>query len=151
MRSSTGKRPSCSETLTVFDENGETKLIDRQSSGEVCGDLISRSDANRLYVKEMQPNVAVLSKLAQHGPHQGPESVRPYFTAIRNATRARDYSVAAVETNRFWRLADERFADDPHYREWIMRHLIRPADVGICDAETRSANRYRFPISSEGI
>ena len=122
------------ETLTVYDENGETKLIDRQSSDEVRGDLISRSGANRLYVKEMQPNVAVLSKLAQHGPHQGPESVGPYFTAIRNAIWARDYSVAAVETIDFG--SAERFADDPQYREWIMGHLIRPADVGIRDAQT---------------
>ena len=31
---------------------------------------------------------------------------------------------------------DERFADDPDYREWIMRHLIRTADIGICDVRT---------------
>jgi hypothetical protein len=134
-----GEKAVLQETLTVYDESGETKLIDRQSSGEVCGDLISRSDANRLYVKEMQPNVAVLSKLAQHGPHKGPESVRPYFTAIRNAIWARDYSGAAIETIDFG--SAERFADDPQYREWIMRHLIRSADVGI-----RGAQTHREPL-----
>ena len=125
------------EVLALFDENGETKLIDRQPSGEVRGDLISRSDANRLYVKGMQPNVAVLSKLAQHGPHDSPESVQPYYRAIRDATRHEDYSDAAMVQIKLGDSEQERFADDPRYREWIMRHLIRPADVGICDVETR--------------
>jgi uncharacterized protein len=122
------------ETLTILNEKGEVKLIDRQPSGEVRGDLVARSDANRLYVKEMQPNVAVLSKLAQHGPHKGKESVQPYYRAIRNATRYEDYSdAAAMQISS----KDQRFADDPGYREWIMRHLIRTADVGICDVNTR--------------
>ena len=125
------------ETLTVFDESSETKLIDRQPSGEVRGDLILRGDANRLYVKEMQPNVAVLSKLAQHGPRKGAESAHPYYRAIRNATRYEDYSNAAMMQIKVGDLDDERFADDPHYREWIMDHFIRSADVGICDVETR--------------
>lgn len=124
------------ETLTVFDEKGEVKLIDRKPSGEVCGELIARSDANRLYVKEMQPNVAVLSKLAQHGPHKGAESVTPYYRAIRNATRFEDYSVATLMQVNPGGSESERFADDPEYREWIMRHLIRSADVGICDVQT---------------
>jgi AAA15 family ATPase/GTPase len=124
-----------SETLSVFDDNGETKLIDRMPSGEVQGDLIARSAANRLYVKEMQPNVAVLSKLAQHGPRKGDESVHPYYLAIRNATCCRDYSVAASYLGNPY---NERFAEDTAYREWIMQHLIRSADVGIFDAKTRS-------------
>jgi hypothetical protein len=125
------------ETLSVFDENGETRLIDRPSPGEVCGDLISRSAVNRLYVKEMQPNVAVLSKLAQHGPSSGEESVQPFYRAIRDATCGRDYSNAAAMQVRLGDSRDDRFADDAEYREWIMRHLIRSADVGICDVQTR--------------
>ena len=82
-----GEKAILGEALTIFDENGETKLIDRQPSGEVRGDLISRGDANRLYVKEMQPNVAVLSKLAEHGPHKGTESAIPLSRhPKRNAT-----------------------------------------------------------------
>jgi hypothetical protein len=131
------------ETLTILDEEREVKLIDRLPSGEVRGDLINRSDANRLYVKEMQPNVAVLSKLAQHGPHKGKESAQPYYRAIRDATRHEDYSDAA-ETR--ISLGDDRFVDDPEYREWIMRHLIRTADVGICDVETR---RESFQLPDE--
>ena len=133
-----GEKAVLQETLTVYDENGESKLIDRQPSGEVRGDLILRSDANRLYVKEMQPNVAVLSKLAQHGPQQGPESVRPYFTVVRDATCRRNYSDAALRDSLNTEFENaERFAADAQYREWIMRHLIRPADVGIRDAQTR--------------
>jgi hypothetical protein len=131
------------ETLTLFDENGETRLIDRKPSGEVGGDLISQGEANRLYVKEMQPNVAVLSKLAHHGPRRGPESVQPYYTAIRNATQWRDYSNATTYQIKVGDVERERFADDPDYREWIMRHLIRSADVGISDVETR---RSKFTI-----
>jgi len=124
------------ETLTILDEEGDVRLIDRLPSGEVGGDLIARSDANRLYVKEMQPNVSVLSKLAQHGPHKGEESVQPFYKSIRNATRYEDYSTAAA-MRRLGSLEDERFADDAAYREWIMQHLMRTADVGICDVQTR--------------
>ena len=80
----------------------------------------------------MQPNVAVLSKLAQHGPHKGIESARPYYMAIRNATRHADYSTAAALP----RTNNERFAENADYREWIMHHLIRTADVGICEVMT---------------
>jgi AAA15 family ATPase/GTPase len=130
------------ESLTRLDGEGEVKLIDRLPSGEVRGDLITRSRANQLYVTEMQPNVAVLSKLAQHGPHKGKESAQPYYRAIRDATRYGDYSDAAEMQIRIGGPSDEsasveRFADDPEYREWIMRHLIRTADVGICDVNTR--------------
>ncbi len=131
------------ETLTLFDENGETRLIDRKPSGEVGGDLISHGEVNRLYVKEMQPNVAVLSKLAQHGPRRGPESVQPYYAAIRDATQPRDYSNATTYQIKIGDVGRERFADDPNYREWIMRHLIRSADVGISGVETR---RVKFTI-----
>ncbi len=132
-----GKKAIVSERLIAFDEKGETVLIDRQPKSDVSGDLILRSDANRLYVKGMQPNVAVLSKLAQHGPHKGPESVIPYYSAILNATRHEDYSGAAISMSHIGRPEDEQFADEPEYREWIMKHLIRPADVGICDVEVR--------------
>ncbi len=132
------------ETLSILDEKGEIKLIDRQPSGKVEGDLVTRSDANRLYVREMQPNVAVLSKLAQHGPHKGNESVQPYYRAIRNATRHEDYSNALMMQIRLGGSTDERFADDSEYREWIMHHLIRTADVGICDVSTRRES-FRIP------
>jgi AAA15 family ATPase/GTPase len=131
-----GEKAILSERLAIFDEKGETVLIDRQPSGNVTGDLISRSDANRLYVKEMQPNVAVLSKLAQHGPHKGAESVHPYYQAIKNAMRHEDYSDAVIASY-IGRQEDKRFLDDSEYREWIMSHLIRPADVGVCDVEVK--------------
>ncbi len=139
-----GDKAIQNETLTRLKGTREEKLIERLPSGEVRGTLIAGSAANRLYVKEMQPNVAVLSKLAQHGPHQGKESVLPYYMAIRNGIRFADYSNAAEfrdfpeDPNR------ERFADDPEYREWIMRHLIRTADVGICEVNTSRVD-FTFP------
>lgn len=128
------------ETLTILGEEGEIKLIDRLPSGEIGGELIACSEANRLYVKEMQPNVAVLSKLAQHGPHKGKESARPYHQAIRNALCYRDYSSATMVQNDLDGAVYLRFADDPEYREWIMRHLILSADVGIRDVHARKVN-----------
>jgi hypothetical protein len=125
------------EKLTVLDEINEVTLIDRKPSGEVCGELVTRGSANRLYVKEMQPNVAVLSKLAQHGPHKGKESVQPYYRAIRNATQHEDYSNATQLRNMLVDPRNEKFADDSEYREWIMNHLIRSADVGISDVFAR--------------
>ena len=125
------------ESLTILGENDENKLIDRQSAGEVQGELITESAANQLYVKEMQPNVAVLSKLAQHGPHKGKESVQPYYQAIRNATLYEDYSTSSGLRIRLGDSRDERFADDLEYRQWIMHHLIEAADIGIRGVETR--------------
>ncbi len=132
-----GARAIRRETLTILGEGDETKLIDRQSSREIRGSLITESAANQLYVKEMQPNVAVLSKLAQHGPHKGRESVHPYYGAIRNATECRNYAGAAGLRIKLGVSEDDRFADDPEYREWIMQHLIQAADLGIRDVETR--------------
>jgi uncharacterized protein len=126
------------ERLVSFGDDGEIVLIDRQHSGSVRGDLIERSDANRLYVKEMQPNVAVLSKLAQHGPHQGAESAQPFYKSIRAALQYEDYAHAAVHKAKVDDPSRERFADDTKYRMWIMQHLIRAADVGICDVRTSS-------------
>ena len=132
-----GEKAIRRETLAILGEGGESKLIDRQSSKGIQGDLITESAANQLYVKEMQPNVTVLSKLAQHGPHKGTESVQPYYQAIRNATRYQDYSEATGTRIKLGSSGDDRFADDAAYREWIMQHLIHAADLGICDVETR--------------
>jgi len=134
------------ESLSILDDNGATKLIDRMRSGEVRGELITNSRANKLYVKEMQPNVSVLSKLAQHGPHKGKESVQRYYAALRNATRSVDFSNATQFQVNFGSLKDERFADDENYREWIMSHLIRAADVGICDVK---AHREQVTLPDE--
>ena len=132
------------ETLAILGDDGETKLIDRQSSKEIHGELITESAANQLYVKEMQPNVSVLSKLAQHGPHKGAESVQPYYQAIRNATRYRHYADATGTRIKLGGSEEDRFADDALYRAWIMNHLIQAADLGICDVETR---RESFDVS----
>ena len=61
------------ESLALLDGKSESKLIDRSPSGEVNGELISRSDGKELYVKEIQPNVTVFVKASQHGPHRGKE------------------------------------------------------------------------------
>ena len=124
------------EVLTRLDGNGEKRLIDRQPTGEIGGRLIEDGKVNRLYVEGMQPNVSVLSKLAQHGPQQGKESVLPFYRAIRSATRFEDYSVATLErTARDF--SNARFAEDAAYRDWIMDHLMRAADFGIRDVTTR--------------
>jgi len=123
------------EKLILLDEKKEVTLIDRKQTGVVTGKLIKASIANQLYVQEMQPNVTVLSKLAQHGPYRGVSSAQPYFQAIQNATRVEDYATSTgariTGTDRI------RFADDAEYREWIMMHLISAADVGISDVTTR--------------
>jgi AAA15 family ATPase/GTPase len=126
-----GAREILREKLKLLGER-EVTLIDRKSTGEVEGDLIERSNANRLYVNEMQPNVAVLSKLAQHGPAKGRESAQPYYHAIRDATRFADVTapfVGGIDADL------DKFVDDPTYREWVMRHLIRPSDLGISDVQ----------------
>ncbi len=125
------------ETLTLLNEENEEKLIDRQPSGKVLGSLMTRGKVNRLYVEEMQPNVAVLAKLAQHGPRKGKESVRPFYNSIRNATNFADYSGALNTISPEQAMNGERFFVELRYREWVMHHLIKPADVGIQDVHVR--------------
>ena len=124
------------EVLTALNGTNEVTLIDRQPSGVILGDLITGSDANQLYVKAMQPNVAVLSKLAQHGPAKGPDSVQSHYKAIVNATMCADYSAAAALTEAIGDSSNDRFADDEDYRKWIMQNLIAASDVGIRDVRT---------------
>ncbi|WP_373652707.1 ATP/GTP-binding protein [Schlesneria sp. DSM 10557] len=135
------------ELLTLIDKDGEHRLIERNASGEVKGHLIAESEANRLYVSEMQPNVAVLSKLAQHGPRKGKSSVVPYYNAILNATHHEDYHDAALEMIKLGdSSADDKFADDLQYREWIMHHIIQKADIGIAGVRTRRES-FKVPAS----
>ncbi len=134
------------EVLSILDGNGEDRLIERHGTGKIGGRLIESSKVNPLYVTEMQPNVTVLAKLAQHGPERGNESAKPYYRAVRDATRFEDYSDAALEQIRISDFHDERFADDAGYRDWIMNHLVRAADFGICDVTTRREN---FAIPKE--
>lgn len=119
-------------------------LIERLESGEVRGRLIRESEANRLYVTEMQPNVAVISKLAQHGPSRGRQSVRSFHNAIRSALRYRDYSGPHHALGPFTGINEERFADDESYRNWIMNHLIQRADIGICGVHAKR-EQVEFP------
>jgi uncharacterized protein len=128
------------EKLELLDQSDSNVLIERLPSGEVKGSLISSKSPNKLYVKEMQPNVAVLSKLAQHGPIKGKGSVQPYFGAISSATKFSDYSNAAQARFSLQDSITERFADDTDYQAWIMNHLIRASDVGICDVKARHQN-----------
>ena len=122
------------ERLTLLNENDEPKVLLHRQRDEIAGDLIAENDANRLYVTGMQPNVAVLSKLAQHGPQKGKGSALPYYKAIRDATWHENYTHGAMN---ILRLGDDRFADDTVYRNWIMQNLITAADVGIREVKTR--------------
>ena len=49
----------------------------------------------------------------------------------------------------------DRFDRDREYREWVMDHLIRPADMGICGVETErepvpAVVREQFVRTSRG-
>ncbi len=124
------------ESLVLQTEKNPIKLIDRKPSGVVRGKLITSSEANQLYVKEMQPNVSVLSKLAQFGPIKGVESAKPYFDTIQSATQFRDYTHSVNPRGSHAAKHLHRFATDKAYSEWIINHLMKNADVGICDVET---------------
>jgi hypothetical protein len=124
------------ERLSSLSGEAEKVLIDRTSDGIVQGQLVAKGGANALYVKEMQPNVAVLSKLAQHGPSRGEQSATPFYKAIRQSLKCADYADATgelVEIPFGPGSRDHQFAEKHEYREWIMNHVIRHADVGISD------------------
>ncbi|MFO0875948.1 MAG: AAA family ATPase [Gemmataceae bacterium] len=146
------------ESLCLLDGKKEKTLFERLPSGEVQGSLITKRGANQLYVREMQPNVAVLAKLAQHGPSRGRESVHAYYRAIHNATDWQDYSIAASYMFGRSTRHEDRFADDGGYRDWIMSHLMRVADVGISDVRTHREGislpdsiREQFEKQGEGF
>lgn len=124
------------ERLTRLDGDGECVLIDRRGTEPIGGDLIKKSEANQLYVKEMHPNATVLSKLSSLGPDRGPESAKPYYQSIRSALNYEDYAPAAT-MQRVDERPRERFANNPKYRAWVMQHLMQEADVGICSVNTR--------------
>jgi AAA15 family ATPase/GTPase len=85
----------------------------------------------------MQPNVAVLAKLAQHGPVRGTGSVRPFYSALIRSLRYADFCTDASGAKEVGVDAKmEQFAADPEYRQWIMTHLMKKADVGIEDVHT---------------
>ncbi len=121
-----------SETLTLHGKETET-LIDRRATGEITGTLIENSDANKLYVMKMQPNVAVISKLAQHGPSEGPESAIPYQSAILKSLTHKDVSNLARRGKPFHDKVAELAHKDGKFREWMLDNIIIPADVGISD------------------
>ena len=143
------------ESLALLRNKDTTILFDRNIEGLVKGSLISRKSANQLYVKEMQPNVAVLSKLAQHGPSRGPMSIRPYYSTICNHTRWKDYSgSAATEKPIDIRLGprhEERFAEDSDYHKWIMDHVMTVADIGITGAKTTTEPMHIPPAIREQL
>lgn len=122
----------------VAADGGENFLIDRPATGKVVGSIIDGSRVNRLYVTGMQPNVAVLSKLAQHGPIRGKSSVQPFYKAIQRSLRSADYSNSTdVHAVIMGHNHAGRFASDETYRKWIMNHLLKEADIGILDVHVR--------------
>ncbi len=127
------------ESLGRLSGDHEERLIDRHPDGRIRGHLIEKSKSNRLYVKEMQPNVSVLSKLAQHGPQRGKDSARPYHQAIQAATRFADFS-----SRSFQDAGKSRFANDAVYRDWIMKHLVIAADFGIQDVDIKMTSAKTF-------
>jgi hypothetical protein len=52
------------ENLSVLTDDGEVNLIDRRPSGETIGELINRGRVNKLYVRDMQPNVSGSIKIS---------------------------------------------------------------------------------------
>jgi uncharacterized protein len=138
------------ETLSLLNGNDDVVLIDRRSSDDIGGVLITESQANQLYVKEMQPDVGVLSKLAHHGPSKGEESARPYYVAIRDAVRCKDYSSSTRQSSSLIGRSDvyERFAEEGEFQLWIMQNLMRQADLGIVDSKV---SREQIKISQDTI
>ncbi len=129
------------ELLTLY-SGSERVLIDRNAAGEIRGELIERSEANRLYVKGISKHVSVVAKLARFGPSDGDEATVPYRVSLLRALQWRSFIDAPA--NRYVRTSRGtrgflptshvlKFADDPQYRNWIMQRVMTSADLGIKD------------------
>lgn len=117
------------EEKIVFERNKEQKVV---------GELIESNDSNKLYVNEMQPNVSVLSKLAQHGPSQGEGSVVKYYEVLLSTLNHHNYAGSMPRGKRLFDPIAERFHEDSEFRNWVMANLISTSDVGIVDVQTDS-------------
>ena len=124
-----------SERLVEFGSE-EKVLLDRQQGKKIVGELIEISEANKLYVQEMQPNVAVLSKLAQHGPSQGEGAVKEYFDAILKSLLHKSYMHNSPRGRPFFDSTAKRLHTDEDFNEWVMSNLICASDVGIVGVKT---------------
>lgn len=133
------------EKLVRINSGGEQILLERTENGGVVGELIERSDANKLYVQGMQPNVGVLSKLAQHGPSQGSDSVIPFYEVLSGATQFNDLVDASAGRHHiFPNNFSDKFFDDQEYQKWIMEKLILVADIGIAGVKIKKV-KTDFP------
>lgn len=122
-----------SESLICKGEE-DIDLIRRQGSAPIAGELIEKSEANTLYVKSMQPNVTVLSKLAQHGPAEGEESVKRYYNALRDVLRWKDFLPAPAMINTFFL---KLLSTDESLRKWVRDEMLSKADLGIADLHVK--------------
>src|SRR4051812_10695179 len=103
------RKPSRKRSSRSWTAMARIGLLIVKERVKIGGRLIESSKVNPLYVTEMQPNVTVLAKLAQHGPERGNESAKPYYRAVLDATRFEHYSDAALEQIRILDFHDERF------------------------------------------
>lgn len=113
----------------------ETPLLDRNLQTGVRGTLIKNSDQVKALVSTPKSNTPIFSFLAQHGPETGDSSVRPYWNAFRNRLRHQDYS-SIGHAFQFIDSTAKRIHDQPKFGQWILSHLIRPADLGICEIKS---------------
>ena len=110
----------------------ETPLLKRDASHQVSGRFVELSDQVKALVSQPRSNTPVFSILAQHGPETGPGSVLHIWKAFCEHLKNRDYRSSIH--NRIFGLGDpiaKRLYEDRTFREWMISHLIQPADLGI--------------------
>jgi len=138
------------ESLVLYAGDTERVLIVREGGGDVGGELIDVSEANKLYVKAMAKNVSVVAKLARFGPTEGVEATSPFRDSLLRSLRWRSFvGSAGTSLVRFSRSgrgflassAAVQFADDPSYREWVMQRVMTAADLGIKDVTVEKVER----------
>ena len=118
------------ERLTKISDDTNI-LINRKENGDVDGHLIEGSKVLQQYVSDMQPNIAILSKLALLGPSEGPDSIVPIYQSLKSSLTSRNF----INDNIHWGTyaTTKKAHEDETFRVWMMDKLMRPADLGIID------------------
>jgi hypothetical protein len=138
------------ESLVLYAGDTERVLITRESAGEVAGQLIELSEANKLYVKAMAKNVSVVAKLARFGPTEGADAMSPYRDSLLRSLKWRSFvSSAGNVPYRFTGSgrgvlrspAAMQFAENSVYQKWVMKNVMTAADLGIKNVHVEKVER----------
>lgn len=121
------------ESLYRLDDPDHPLITRAVTDDSVSGSLVAGSDQVQALLGQLKPNASVVSYLAQLGPKTGESSIVPEFRALVARLDFENFQDPGLSLSRHMRydFNAHRMHAEPEYKEWVLDHLIRPADLGI--------------------